>query len=404
MMTKTNLKETKIGLIPENWQKKSLGELVTFKRGHDLPIKDRKDGEYPVIASNGNVGFHDEFKAKGPGVTIGRSGNLGRPFFIEGNYWPLNTTLYSIEFHESDPKFVYYFLKTLPLHEFNSGSAVPSLNRNLIHPIEIVAPNKPEQIKIAKILSSLDKKIELNQKMNQTLEEIGQAIFKHWFVHFEFPNEEGKPYKSSGGEMVDSELGEIPKWWEIGKISDFGKVICGKTPPKSKPDYFDGEFPFIKIPDMHGKTYVVTTEDSLSNDGMKFQKNKTIPKNSVCVSCIATVGLVCLTDRDSQTNQQINSILPQKKEFCYYLYFMLSSMEEYLKIMASGGSATLNLNTTNFSKLKILIPNNELLVKFEEFCEPLFNRIRSNYHQNENLSQIRDSILPKLMSGKIRVK
>ena len=204
--------------FPKNWHQITLGELITFKRGHDLPIKKRKLGKYPIVASNGIVDFHNEYKAKGPGVTIGRSGNLGKPIFIKEDYWPLNTTLYSIDFHGSSPKFVYYFLKTLPLHELNSGSAVPTLNRNYIHPLDIIVPkNHLEQVKIAKVLSDLDGKIELNNQMNKTLKAIGQAIFRHWFVHFEFPDENGQPYKTCGGEMVDSELGEIPVGWAAEK-------------------------------------------------------------------------------------------------------------------------------------------------------------------------------------------
>jgi type I restriction enzyme S subunit len=135
---------------------------------------------------------HNEFKGKGPGVTIGRSGNIGEPLYIEKSYWPLNTTLFVKEFHNSDPKFIYYFLKTLDLNKYNSGSAVPSLNRNYIHPIEVVVPETIEQQqKISLFLTSLDDKIELNRQMNSTLEQIAQTLFKRWFIDFEFPDENG---------------------------------------------------------------------------------------------------------------------------------------------------------------------------------------------------------------------
>jgi type I restriction enzyme S subunit len=129
--------------------------------------------------------------------------------------------LFVKEFHNSDPKFIYYFLKTLDLNKYNSGSAVPSLNRNYIHPIEVVVPETIEQQqKISLFLTSLDDKIELNRQMNSTLEQIAQALFKRWFIDFEFPNENGNPYKSSGGRMVDSELEEIPEGWEVKQIGD----------------------------------------------------------------------------------------------------------------------------------------------------------------------------------------
>ena len=404
-MAESKFKETKIGLIPENWQKKSLGELVTFKRGHDLPIKNRKEGKYPVIASNGNVGFHDEFKAAGPGVTIGRSGNLGKPFFIEGNYWPLNTTLYSIKFHESDPKFVYYFLKTLPLHEFNSGSAVPSLNRNLIHPIEIVVPKKPEQVKIAKVLSYLDAKIELNQKMNQTLEEIGQAIFKHWFVHFEFPNEEGNPYKSNGGEMVDSELGEIPKGWEVKKLSEIcSKVIDGTHDSPSPEDegYYlvTGRHIINGIIDF-SKCYKISPEEH-----QKVMMRSKPEKGDTIFSNIGTLGTATFVDQDFEFSiKNVALFKPLKPIYSsfIYLYFLFPNT---VKIMENSSSGT----TQRFFSLKFLRgwelikPSDGILLKFDNFIQPLLEMRTSLNAQNKNLSQIRDSLLPKLMSGKIRVK
>jgi type I restriction enzyme S subunit len=203
--------------------------------------------------------------------------------------------------------------------------------------------------------------------------------------------------------MVDSEMGEIPTGWEVKKLKDLGRIVCGKTPPKSKQEYFDGELPFIKIPDMHGQTFVVDTEDSLTDEGRYFQENKTLPPNSVCVSCIATVGLVCINPKNAQTNQQINSIVPNNDNLTPYLYFKMSSMKDFIEILASGGSATLNLNTNNFSNIEIVIPNVYLLQKYHEIVQPLFYKILNNLLENQHLSQIRDSLLPKLMSGEIDV-
>lgn len=330
---------------------------------------------------------------------------------------PSDTTLFSgfiIRFRNNFPKklnnvYLNYLLRSeiyrAYLRRIATGTTITNLSQDALYNIPVILPSLSEQDAIVTILSSLDDKIAINQQMNTTIETIGQALFKHWFVDFEFPNEEGKPYKSSGGEMVDSgtELGEVPKGWRVGKISDFGHIVCGKTPSKSNKEYFEGGVPFIKIPDMHNKVFVITTEDSLTEKGKKFQENKTIPANSVCVSCIATVGLVCITDKDSQTNQQINSIIPEKSVYTYYLYYKISSMNEFLQILGSGGSATLNINTGHFSNIDILIPSSEVLQKFHTLLNPSFMRIKNNLHQNEKLSKIRDVLLPKLMSGEIRV-
>lgn len=253
------------------------------------------------------------------------------------------------------------------------------------------------------VFDTFNEKIELNNQMNQTLENICKAIFKHWFIHFEFPDENGNPYKSNGGEMVDSELMEIPLGWKVGNLNEFGKIVCGKTPPKSKKEYFGGKVPFIKIPDMHNKTFIVKTDDSLTQQGKNFQKNKTLPANSICVSCIATVGLVCITHKESQSNQQINSIIPKNEYYTHYLYYKLSNMKEFIETLASGGTATLNLNTTNFSRIKIIIPDKLILKNYFTISKPIFDHILHNSIQNENLSQIRDYLLPKLMSGQIRI-
>ncbi len=390
--------------IPEGWHRIPLGQIVTFQRGYDLPLKEKKEGNYPIVASNGIIGYHNQFKAKGPGVTVGRSGNLGKPFFVEEDYWPHNTTLYVTEFHKSDPSFVYYFLKTLNLAAFNAGSAVPTLNRNHIHTLQVVIPREiREQRNIANTLSKLDKKIKLNCEMNATLEAIGQAVFKRWFVDFEFPNEEGKPYKSSGGEMVESEKGRIPNVWGVAELNSFGRIICGKTPPKASKEFFGGDVPFIKIPDMHNQLFIINTEDTLTDKGRRYQANKSIPPNSICVSCIATVGLVSITTRESHTNQQINCIVPHEEFFMPYLFYVMKSLKRELEDLGSGGSATLNVNTNTFSSIRLIAPKTDVMKEFCRITAPLLTKIRANPFENRTLSQIRDSLLPRLMSGKIRV-
>jgi len=167
------------------WVETTLGDVLTLQRGFDLPESERRTGPYTVIASTGPVGTHDEAMVRGPGVVIGRSGSLGGGQYIEADFWPLNTTLWVKDFKGNNPRFCYYLLKSLDLGYFNAGSGVPTLNRNHIHPLPIVAPSDPaEQRAIAHILGTLDDKIELNRRMNETLEAMARAIFKSWFVDF----------------------------------------------------------------------------------------------------------------------------------------------------------------------------------------------------------------------------
>ena len=430
MNQQTKFKQTEIGLIPEDWQFKELKAvtlLITDGKHGDcrnqensgyffLSAKDVIDGNLDYssareIKKEDFLETHRRTNLQPEDILISNSGTIGRLAIAKENDKTRRTTFQkSVAVIKPNkkiiaPYFLYYWFlaKIKYLKHLAGGTTQQNLLLGDLRKFIIVIPKENEQEAILKILLDLDKRIELLQKQNKTLEAIGQAIFKHWFVDFEFPNEEGKPYKSSGGEMVDSELGDIPKDWKVNQLKDFGDIICGKTPPKSNKEYFEGDIPFIKIPDMHNQLFVINTEDSLTKEGKKYQENKTIPEKSICVSCIATVGLVSLTSKESQTNQQINSIIPKNSYSTYYLHYMFKSMYQLLQDYGSGGSATLNINTKTFSKIKILSPKNEVMKEFHKKVNSIFDKILNNLNENNNLSKIRDLLLPKLMSGKIRV-
>ena len=259
------------------------------------------------------------------------------------------------------------------------GATMPSINTEILKGISVSIPPLPEQRVIASILSSLDDKIDLLHRQNRTLEAMAEALFRQWFVE------------------------EAEEEWEGKPLSFYGNIICGKTPPKNVQSYYNGDIPFIKIPDMHGNVFLLDTADSLTEAGKLFQYNKTLPPKSICVSCIATVGLVSLNAKESQTNQQINSIVPHEDYYCYYLYVTMCSLYDLLHAMASGGTATLNLNTGDFSKIPVLYPGQSVLKTFHKEIEPLFNKIFSNQSQIRTLEKLRDTLLPKLMSGEVKV-
>ena len=212
------------------WREVTLGAVLTLQRGFDLPTTQRKPGSYPVIASTGPVGTHGEAMVRGPGVVIGRSGSLGGGQFVEHDFWPLNTTLWVKDFKGNDPRFCYYLLKSIDLAQFNVGSGVPTLNRNHIHPFPVFLPPLPTQRAIAHILGTLDDKIELNRRMNETLEGMARALFQSWFVDFEpvrakmegwwrrgesLPGLPADLYDLFPDRLVDSDLGEVPEGWGV---------------------------------------------------------------------------------------------------------------------------------------------------------------------------------------------
>jgi type I restriction enzyme S subunit len=308
--------------------------------------------------------------------TVGVISILGRDMAFNQSNYGLNAKK-SLTTND----FLYYLLK-VNLANFISasyGAVFDTITKETFSQIAVSLPPLSEQTAIASILSSLDDKIDLLHRQNKTLEQLAETLFRQWFVE----------------EVEDS--------WEVVKLEKLGKIICGKTPSKKIADYFNGDIPFIKIPDMHGKTFVFDSVDSLTEKGLNSQRNKTIPPKSICVSCIATVGLVVMNAKTSQTNQQINSIIPAKDIYRYFIYLKMLTMKDDLLAMASGGTATDNLNTGDFSKIDILRPNENQLKKFHETVNPLFEKIYTNQTQIRTLTQTRDTLLPKLMSGEIRL-
>ena len=298
-------------------------------------------------------------------------------------------------------KYLYYLLSTDDFFDYNvkgsKGTKMPRGDKEHIMNYEFKLPSLKEQKRIADILTALDDKIELNNQMNQTLEEIASLLYKRWFVDFEFPDDKGNPYKSSGGEMVESELGMIPKGWEVKELGEISeKIITGKTPSTKDSKNFGEGTPFITIPDMYRKVFTDKTVRHITNYGRKKIQNKLIPKNSVLVSCIATPGLVSITSKESITNQQINSIVC-KKQNLYFIYETLLSLKEYIILLGSGGSTTLNLNKSDFSKISICYAENRINKVFYELCDYIFNQIYENQFEIIKLENMKEELLKELL-------
>ncbi|WP_181952352.1 restriction endonuclease subunit S [Yersinia canariae] len=328
----------------------------------------------------------------------------------------------------------------------NPGAIFDSLKCADIPNFEVPEPTYAAQVLIDKCLLGISDKIELNHQINQTLEQIAQTLFKSWFIDFdpvidnsldagffeqdlEFSDEllrraearkavrestDFKPlpedirqlFPTAFEECSEPSLGLdgwVPKGWRMCKLSDFGAVVCGKTPSKQNKSFYGNDIPFIKIPDMHGNTFITRTSDNLSFDGSESQIKKLIPKNSICVSCIATVGLVSITTKPAHTNQQINSLIPRHEYFRDYLYFSLLNKNKQFHDLASGGSTTLNMNTRVFSNVPLINPDNAVLQLFQKESGALLDRVKQSSHEVDVLATLRDTLLPKLISGELRL-
>lgn len=355
-----------------------LGDVLKFGNGKARPSS---EGSIPIYGGNGILGYSAEANYKEETIVIGRVGAYcGSTYYEERPIWVSDNALSAKPINGNNAKYLYYLLKHIDLNQHAQGSSHPLVTQTLLNSIDVVIVSDPDTQKaIAAVLSSIDDKIDLLHRQNKTLEAMAETLFRQWFVE------------------------EARDDWTDRPLNVWGDIVCGKTPSKAESKYFGGNIPFIKIPDMHEQTFIFHTEDSLTTEGRDSQPKKTIPADSICVSCIATVGLVSMTTTESQTNQQINSVLPKKDEYRYFLYLFMKSSYDLLHAMASGGTTTLNLNTGNFSNIAIPYPGDALLENFHITVTPIFQKVFKNQAQIRTLEKLRDTLLPKLMSGEVRV-
>lgn len=303
--------------------------------------------------------------------------------------------------------YLYYLLKNniRLLKSQTHGSVFDTITRATFANIKVYLPTIGEQQSIATTLSCLDDKIELNIKMNKTLEEMAQAIFKRWFVDFEFPDENGNPYKSSGGKMVESELGMIPEGWSVGRISDLGKVVGGSTPSKAIPEYYTSDgIAWITPKDLskNKNKFISHGGIDITNIGLKNSSASIMPRGTVLFSSRAPIGYIAIAKGDITTNQGFKSIIPDDIVGTAYVYYFLINNLSYIEGLATG-STFKEISGTTLKNADAIIPNNSILHKYTVFCNPIFIGQEKLEDENHNLSKIRDTLLPKLMSGEIRV-
>ena len=341
-----------------------------------------------------------------------RTGQIGLAFRGMQGVVHNNSFIVSLKTDELEKDYLYTVLNSNFVKKQANSQAKNSVQPDLTHTMfkSMVIPvpdSKKEQNRISKIINNINQKIQINNQINQELEAMAKTLYDYWFVQFDFPDQNGNPYKSSGGKMVyNPELKrEIPEGWGVETLRDFeSKIITGKTPSRANSDNFGGEIPFITIGDIRGNTFIYSTSESLTDLGASVQQNKYLPEGSLCVSCIATVGEIGFTTEWSHTNQQINSIVFEDETNRYYLYFALKNYFENANASAKTGNTFANMNKEDFSGIRIILPNKEIKNNFHEISEPYFAQIKCLQGQNQELTQLRDWLLPMLMNGQVKVE
>lgn len=292
------------------------------------------------------------------------------------------------------------------LREKETGTTVTGIKSKELKKIKVEIPqNIVDQKKIAFILNSLDSKIEHNNQMIATLEELAVALFKRWFVDFEFPDENGDPYKSSGGKMVESELGEVPEGWRLGTLSDLGDIVGGGTPSKKKDEYYDnGSISWITPKDLSEQknVYVRKGKLNITELGLSKSSAKLMPVNSILFSSRAPVGYIAITDNEVSTNQGFKSIVPKCSGQSVFIYLLLKSEVRNIENMATG-STFKEVSGTLMKNFKIRIPENRIINSFSEIVSSWFGEIKSLEKEIDNLINLRDSFLPRFLSGEMEI-
>jgi type I restriction enzyme S subunit len=385
------------------WRGTTLGDFISLQRGHDLPEYERRPGEVPVMGSFGITGRHDEARASGPGVTIGRSGaSFGVVSYSARDYWPLNTCLYVTDFHGNDPRFAYYLMKSIDFGRYNSGSAQPSLNRNYIRDVPVRVPSLLDQRRIAATLGAFDDKIDLNYGMNRTLESIARAIFKSWLVDFDPVRR-----KVEGGDvglpldiaalfpetMETTTTGVVPSGWRLGVCADSFTVTMGQSPPGDTYNEDGVGLPFYQGRRDFGERFP-TRRVFCSAPSRLARRGDTL------VSVRAPVGDINIAIEKCCIGRGLAAVRHQSGAIMY-TYEAMRAFQPQFEDFEAGGTVFGSIGGSDFRHLPMVIPPLDVVQAYEDAAHATGVALVSTHRESHYLTLLRDSLLPALMNGEM---
>jgi type I restriction enzyme, S subunit len=375
-----------------SWRECTLGDVITLKRGHDLPDRARILGDIPIVSSSGITGFHNEAKADAPGVVTGRYGTIGEVYFIDEPYWPLNTALYVVDFKGNDPKFISYLLRNALRGYQTEKAAVPGVDRNVLHLLKIRTPDIDTQARITSVLSSYDDLIAINNRRIAVLEEAARMLYREWFVRFRFP----------GHEHMQKESG-VPAGWEQLPASSAFEI--NPATPRSKSD----RITYAPMAALSEKQMVVdpkffeVREESTS---VRFKNGDTLfARITPCLENGKTGFVDFLTDDEVACGSTEFIVLRERRvsRFVVYLISRQSEFRENAIRSMIGSSGRQRVQTSCFDRYMVPIPPKHLADVFDETVSPFFKQISVLDQQTQKLAKARDLLLPRLVSGEIVV-
>ena len=384
---------------------KTIGDILELQRGYDLPLEKMAGGEIPVVGSNGIVGFHNVKRSINPTITVGRSGSIGKVHYYDRETWVHNTALYVSNFKGNNPLYLYYLLKNLDFENLKSSSVVPSLNRNFVYPMKVpFVSDIKEQERIAIKLESIDKKIALNTRMNAELEAMAKQLYDYWFVQFDFPDENGKPYKSSGGKMVYNPTlkREIPAGWEVSSYGEEFDVKLGGTPSTSEDPFWEnGTINWLNSGEVQNFP-INSSEKKITESALNGSSTEFLPKGSVLIS-ITRYLRVTILNIDACINQSVAGFAETEFLKYPYTYFALSAEVPRLMKLRTGAQQP-HINKEIIEASPILLPPERILREYYASCYPIIDTLFKKSEEIEELTHLRDSLLPMLMNGQVTVE
>lgn len=368
-----------------NMEKVRFDDFIKLNRGFDLPDDLIEKGIYPVVASTNIKAYHREYKVDGPMVITGRSGSLGKVQYINGKCWPLNTSLYVKDFKGNNPRYVYYYLQTMHLEQYNAGAGVPTLNQNHLHSLKLLIHSKGRQKEVASILSTYDTMIENNTKRIRLLEKMAENLYKEWFVRFRFP----------GHEKVEIENG-LPKGWRVCQLSKISDYSNCKTPNNKGLFYISTE---NMLKEYGGVDETVPSECPETNVTK-------VEVGDILVSNIRPYfKKIWLADKEAGCSNDVLNIRAKKGISPIFLYYSIRRDSFFDHMVAGSNGTKMPRGSKVFTmKYSVIVPSNCVMAEFSRIIEPIIHNKRNLVYQNSLLAHQRDLLLPRLMSGKLEVK
>jgi type I restriction enzyme S subunit len=402
--------------MSSEWITTTIGEQATLQRGFDITKATQQSGSIPVISSGGTNSFHNTAMAKGPGVILGRKGVVGSVYFVEEDYWAHDTTLWVKDFHGNDERFTYYFFlsKAKNLAALDVGTANPTLNRNHVHPIKVQWPKISEQQEIAAFLGTLDDRITLLRETNTTLEAIAQAQFKSWFVDFDpvRAKQEGREPEGMDADTAalfpdsfeESELGLVPRGWTVSAVYDLAQYINGAAYKAFEPNSECRGLPIIKIAELKAG---VTSQTGYSE--VKMPLKYLIRTKDILFSWSGnpdtSIDTFVWPHGEAWLNQHIFRVVPKSDQERSFILLTLKYLKPVFAEIARDKQTTGlgHVTVSDLKRLQVVQPNKQLLERWNELVDPILERAFFVEQKAQTLTTLRDTMLPRLISGQLRL-